>query len=165
MNSKTTAYTDLYQQYYPKIYTYVFFRVNKDPDVATDLSQQTFTNAWQCFETYEDRGFSYESYLVRIAHNLLVNYYRDAQRLHARVMSYDVESFFEDLNYSKEDTHYIDLCNALLKIKIPRRYMLVLYYFEGYKSPEIAELFNISRNAALLQIHGARQDLKKLIEI
>jgi RNA polymerase sigma-70 factor (ECF subfamily) len=164
MHSKSTAYTALYQTHYQKIYNYCFFRLNHDPEAATDLTQQVFTNAWKYFTQYEDRGFSYEAYLVRIAHNLLVNYYRDTQRRNERITSYDTESFFVEINYGKEDTYYVDLWKALLKIKIPRRYMLVLYYFEGYKTREIAHLFNKTENAVRQAIIRARKDFKRYVD-
>ena len=45
-------------------------------EIAEDLMQQTFLKAFQHLQEFEVRDASYLTYLLKIAHNTLVNYYR-----------------------------------------------------------------------------------------
>ncbi|MDP2641257.1 MAG: RNA polymerase sigma factor [Candidatus Yanofskybacteria bacterium] len=72
----TEAYGKLYQKYGSKVRTYIRRRLGKDPEEAEDLVQDTFVRGYRKLPQFRFRGYSYLTYLLRIAHNLLVNRYR-----------------------------------------------------------------------------------------
>lgn len=69
----------LYEKYAERVFNYFYFHVNYRRDIAEDLRQETFLKAFTKIGVFElrDSTQTYVSYLLSIAHNLLVNYYRD----------------------------------------------------------------------------------------
>src|SRR3990170_3288855 len=59
-----------------RIYRYLFFRVGGNREVAEDLVSDVFMKALEHFETY-DPAISKSAWIYRIAHNRLVNHFRD----------------------------------------------------------------------------------------
>jgi RNA polymerase sigma-70 factor (ECF subfamily) len=73
------AFGALYDHYFPRVYNYVFFRVRQRATVD-DLVSTTFLRALDRLGTYrEDRG-TFGVWLFRIAHNVVVDYYRSVAR-------------------------------------------------------------------------------------
>lgn len=68
-----------------------------------------------------------------------------------------------DENIPFQDSHESDLFRAIMEL--PPKYCAVieLYYYEGYKIREIAELLHRSENAIKQQLSRARKQLKKTL--
>src|SRR5205085_4699289 len=69
------AFAELYNAYVDKIYKYVFYKVGSAPD-AEDLCEQVFLKAWEAIGRYKWCGYPFSSWLYKLAHNLVVDYYR-----------------------------------------------------------------------------------------
>ena len=63
------------------MYSYSYYRVGNHHD-AEDLTEQTFLQAYRHFgrAQAESQGRPLRPWLIRIAHNLAANYYRDRSR-------------------------------------------------------------------------------------
>ena len=63
------------------VYSYSYYRVGNHHD-AEDLTEQTFLQAYRHFERAlrESNGRPLRPWLIRIAHNLAANFYRDRSR-------------------------------------------------------------------------------------
>ena len=72
------AFGLLYDHYLPRIYRFVLLKVSHRED-AEDLSHQAFLKAWENIEQYDFRGYSFGSWLYRIARNVTIDYYRSAK--------------------------------------------------------------------------------------
>ena len=74
-------FSDLYRAHLRDVYSYAYYRVGNHHD-AEDLTEQTFLQAYRHFERAqrESRGRPLRPWLIRIAHNLAANYYRDRSR-------------------------------------------------------------------------------------
>lgn len=70
----------LYEAYFEKIYQYVFHRTSNHA-VTEDIVQQTFLKAIENFHSYHSQGYSFGSWLYRIAHNLVVDEYAKKKHL------------------------------------------------------------------------------------
>src|ERR1044072_7165764 len=75
------AFTDLYRAHLRDVYSYSYYRVGNHHD-AEDLTEQTFLQAYRHFEraVAESNGRPLRRWLIRIAHNLAANLYRDRAR-------------------------------------------------------------------------------------
>src|SRR4028118_2121284 len=74
-------FTDLYRAHLRDVYSYAYYRVGNHHD-AEDLTEQTFLQAYRHFEraSAESDGRPLRPWLIRIAHNLAANLYRDRSR-------------------------------------------------------------------------------------
>ncbi len=68
------AFGKLYDIYFAEIYTYLSFKVGKH--LAEDLTSQTFENALVKIKDFKWKGYSFGSWLYKIAHNLVIDEYR-----------------------------------------------------------------------------------------
>jgi RNA polymerase sigma-70 factor (ECF subfamily) len=74
------AFGELYRRYVDRIYNY-HYRHTSNRVEAEDLTSRTFFKALRHLPRYRDKkGASFQSWLFRIAHNLVVNWYRDKSR-------------------------------------------------------------------------------------
>src|SRR4030042_4104607 len=75
------AFSQLYKAHLRDVYSYSYYRVGNHHD-AEDLTEQTFLQAYRHFERAqrESQGRPLRPWLIRIAHNLAANYYRDRAR-------------------------------------------------------------------------------------
>src|ERR671919_24028 len=71
-------FSALYRAHLRDVYSYAYYRVGNHHD-AEDLTEQTFLQAYRHFERAqrESEGRPLRPWLIRIAHNLAANYYRD----------------------------------------------------------------------------------------
>ena len=74
-------FTELYKAHLRDVYSYAYYRVGNHHD-AEDLTEQTFLQAYRHFERAqrESNGRPLRPWLIRIAHNLAANFYRDRSR-------------------------------------------------------------------------------------
>ncbi len=69
----------LYNKYLQKVFTYVYYRVGNVED-AEDITGNVFLHALLNLDRYEYRGLPFSSWLLRIAHNMVANWYRSKSR-------------------------------------------------------------------------------------
>jgi DNA-directed RNA polymerase specialized sigma24 family protein len=74
-------FSELYKAHLRDVYSYAYYRIGNHHD-AEDITEQTFLQAYRHFERAqrESDGRPLRPWLIRIAHNLAANYYRDRSR-------------------------------------------------------------------------------------
>ena len=73
------AFGVLYEEHFDRIYRYVLLRVRNQAD-AEDITQQVFLRALESIGSYRSKGTPFASWLFRIAHNLVVDYWKKKSR-------------------------------------------------------------------------------------
>ena len=74
------AFEELYRHYFPKVYAYVNYRIAPVQE-AEDLVATTFLKATERLHRFQWRGDgSFAAWLFRIAHDLVVDFYRQNHR-------------------------------------------------------------------------------------
>ena len=74
-------FSHFYREHLRDVFNYTYYRTGNHHD-AEDLTTQTFLQAYRHFERAqrESDGRPLRPWLIRIAHNLAANYYRDRSR-------------------------------------------------------------------------------------
>ena len=72
-------FAELFREFYPRVYTYLRYRVNA-PEDAEDLISLVFEKAYTHREKFDPLKGNFSTWLFRIAHNTLANYYRTQER-------------------------------------------------------------------------------------
>lgn len=151
------AFEEIYQKYYQKIYNYFWYRVGHDDDIAEDLTQDTFVRAFKALPRYKDTGKSYVSYLLTIAHNLLVNYYRTPKPISIEATGVDVpEEIWSQL---ETEDNIRAMWRAVQQLNDAEKNVIYLKYQKDYKISEIAQITGKTENAVKLLLSRSRKKL------
>jgi RNA polymerase sigma-70 factor, ECF subfamily len=67
------AFDELYSRYSPRVFGYLYQRLNGDIEEAEDLTAEVFAKVYQKIETFEVQGAPLSSWLFRIARNQLID--------------------------------------------------------------------------------------------
>lgn len=78
-NGEQDAFNSLYREYVAQIYRYIYLRVGHT-EQAEDLTQEVFLRVIKNIGSYRYRGHPFASWLFRIAHNLIIDYYRQIKK-------------------------------------------------------------------------------------
>jgi RNA polymerase sigma-70 factor (ECF subfamily) len=146
------AYGELYERYLDRIYRYIYFKVGDRP-TAEDLASQTFMKAWDAIGDYEWRNYPFGAWLFRIAHNLVVDHHR-ARRDHLALD--DASPQLEKKASGNENRPEAVLAemitidrvrNTIGRLTEEQQQVLILRFFEGLDTGEVAELMGKRRGA------------------
>jgi len=76
---KEARLASLYEEYYGKIANYAYAKIGNRLE-AQDIAGEVFLRALRSLESYKEHGIPMQIWLFKIAHNLIVDYYRKAAR-------------------------------------------------------------------------------------
>jgi RNA polymerase sigma-70 factor (ECF subfamily) len=159
-------FSDLYRDHLRDVYSYAYYRVGNHHD-AEDLTEQTFLQAYRHFERAlrESEGRPLRPWLIRIAHNLAANLYRDRSRrpsapLEDTAMLPALHDTAEVAERREELRHVLDAVRALPE---DRRDALIMRFALGMDNREIARALDRSDGATKVLIHRAIRQLEKLM--
>jgi RNA polymerase sigma-70 factor (ECF subfamily) len=165
------AFAQLLKRHKSKVYTTVYLIV-KDQYIAEDLLQETFIKAINKLRSgsYNEEG-KFLPWIMRIAHNLAIDYFRRAKRYPTIVME-DGSSIFNSLNFSEESMESVrikDETHTLLRDLIqtlpdPQKEVLLMRHYSEMSFQEIAEATGVSINTALGRMRYALINLRKKLE-
>lgn len=154
-----------------KIFTYILSSV-KSRELAEDLFQDTFIKVINTLRAgaYKDEG-KFAQWVMRIANNLKIDYFRKAQRLPAYESNGDFDVFdtlsIEDPSVEQkmiQEQVYSDIQGLLQYLPEEQREVLEMRIYQDISFKEIAELTNVSINTALGRMRYALINLRKMIE-
>jgi len=157
-------FTDLYRTHLRDVYSYSYYRVGNHHD-AEDLTEQTFLQAYRHFERAqrESAGRPLRPWLIRIAHNLAANYYRDRSRRpqtqleDAAVVS--APHTTADLAEGRQELR--DVLEGVSNLPEDRREALIMRFALGMDNREIARAMDRSEGATKVLIHRAIRQLEQ----
>jgi RNA polymerase sigma-70 factor, ECF subfamily len=160
-------FSDLYRAHLRDVYSYSYYRVGDHHD-AEDLTEQTFLQAYRHFERAqrESDGRPLRPWLIRIAHNLAANLYRDRSRRPQSPL--DEHSPLPALHSTEELVSGRDeLARVLEGVKtLPddRREALIMRFALGMDNREIARALGRTDGATKVLIHRAIKQLAGIVE-
>ncbi len=159
-------FSDLYKAHLRDVYSYAYYRVGNHHD-AEDLTEQTFLQAYRHFERAlrESNGRPLRPWLVRIAHNLAANLYRDRSRRPAAPIEDTSElaasHTTEDLVEGREQL--TGVLDGLQRLPEDRREALIMRFALGMDNREIARAMGRTDGATKVLIHRAVKQLEGIV--
>lgn len=150
-----SAYAKLAKHYSGRIYAICLGMLRHRED-AEDVAQQALLNALTNVKQLRDDE-QFGAWIARIAKNLCIDFTR--KQKHKRFFHIKREAVNQ--NNSKE---YPELQAALAKLSEEHRLALMLFYFDGRSTKNIAETLEISEALAQKRISRARKQLRRLLE-
>ena len=141
-------FSELYRAHLRDVYSYLYYRLGNHHD-AEDLTEQTFLQAYRHFERAqrESHGRPLRPWLIRIAHNLAANLYRDRSRrpqsaLDERAPLAALHST-EDLVSGRDELARV--LEGVKQLPDDRREALIMRFALGMDNREIARALPLRR--------------------
>ena len=157
-------FSKLYKAHLRDVYSYSYYRVGNHHD-AEDLTEQTFLQAYRHFERAqrESQGRPLRPWLIRIAHNLAANYYRDRSRRPQTNIddagAISTPHTTEGLVQDRDDLKRILEC--VQQLPDDRREALIMRFALDMDNREIARAMGRSEGATKVLIHRAIKQLEE----
>lgn len=157
------AFEQLYEAYFDKIYRYVVLKVGNRAD-AEDLTQQVFLKALESIGSFRWRGAPFSSWLFRIAHNQVVDYFRKKSREktlpldEARTVSVSDSAALAERKLKVEQ-----LAAACERLTEAQRDVISLRFAGGLSVAETARAMGKSEGAARVLQHEALVRLRRIL--
>jgi len=161
------AFSQLYKAHLRDVYSYSYYRVGNHHD-AEDLTEQTFLQAYRHFERAqrESHGRPLRPWLIRIAHNLAANYYRDRSRKpqtnleDAGILAEPHET--ADLVEGREELERV--LEGVARLPDDRREALIMRFALGMDNKEIAGAMGKTEGATKVLLHRAIRQLEGFLK-
>ena len=170
-NGNEEAFRTLVERHKSRIYTAVYLIV-KDAEIAEDLLQDAFVKAVNTIQSgrYNEEG-KFLPWILRIAHNLAIDYFRKQKRYPVVNMEYTNPVFntveFSEGTYEDEqirqETHNL-LYQLIAELPDAQRDVLIRRHFMQMSFQEIADATGVSINTALGRMRYALINLRKKME-
>ena len=161
-----SRFSELYKAHLRDVYSYSYYRVGNHHD-AEDLTEQTFLQAYRHFERAEREsdGRPLRPWLIRIAHNLAANLYRDrARKPQTPIEDTTVISAThttEDLVEGRDELARI--LEGVKQLPDDRREALIMRFALGMDNREIARAMGRTDGATKVLIHRAIKQLEQIV--
>ena len=143
-------------EHYRAIYHYLLSLTGR-PDLAEDLTQETFLEGWRCLATFQGRG-SLRSWLHRIAHRQFLHLLRRRQA---------EPGWHEMMDGAASDAtawmESVELREVIDRLPLPQREVVLLHYLEGYSSREIAGVVDAPASTVRRRLAQARESLRQAL--
>jgi RNA polymerase sigma-70 factor, ECF subfamily len=161
-----SRFSELYKAHLRDVYSYAYYRVGNHHD-AEDLTEQTFLQAYRHFERAEaeSNGRPLRPWLIRIAHNLAANLYRDrARKPQTPIEDTTIISAThttEDLVEGRDELARI--LDGVKELPDDRREALIMRFALGMDNREIARAMGRTDGATKVLIHRAIKQLEQIV--
>ena len=155
------AFYEIYQLYSKAMFN-ICFRILGTQEVAEDVLQEAFVNAFQNIKSYQGKA-SFGAWLKKIVVNKAISYLRKQQldmvELNERMEVHD-DGAVDDMDLiMKVET----IREAIQKLPNGFRVVFSLYLLEGYDHKEIAEILEISESTSKSQYNRAKKKLRDIL--
>lgn len=142
----------------------IAFLYVKDWQAAEDIVQDVFITFYQKSSQYEGRS-SIKTYLTKMTINRCKDYLKSWRFRMQVVTTRFTNAFHLERNRVIEQDEKIQLADAVLKLPIKYREVIIHYYFEELLIVDIAQLLNLSENTVKTRLRKARTLLKDELKL
>ncbi len=161
----------LINRHQSKIYGFIYSKLS-DRDIADDIFQDTFIKVIKTLKSnsYNEEG-KFLPWVMRISHNLIIDYYRKNKKMPMfresedfsifSIMSDNVPNIESQLITSQVES---DLRKLIEELPEDQKEVLVMRMYQDLSFKEISELTGVSINTALGRMRYAIMNLRKVID-
>lgn len=171
IQGKESSLEILIKRHQQRLYRFIYSKV-QDKDVTEDVFQDTFIKVIRTLKkgNYNEEG-KFLPWVMRIAHNLVIDYFRKSKRMPSFKNSddFDIFSILGDgcLNVEKkmiQEQIYSDVRELVYELPEEQKEVLIMRMYRDMSFKEISENTGVSINTALGRMRYALINLRKLIE-
>lgn len=161
----------LIKKHQQRLFSFIYSKV-KDRDITNDIFQDTFIKVIKTLKkgNYNEEG-KFLPWVMRIAHNLIIDYFRKNNRMPNFKNSdeFDIFSIISDdsLNAEKQliqEQIFDDLRVLVNELPEEQKEVLMMRMYRDMSFKEISDCTGVSINTALGRMRYALINMRKLIE-
>ncbi len=166
------AFYFLLKRYEAKMLAYISRSTGGDPELSEDILQETFLKVYKNLNGF-DSTLKFSSWVYRIAHNEIINYYRKNKKerlnisMETDLYSVGLPAFIHDtIDISDamiSDEKILIIKEILISLSPKYRDIIVLRYLEEKGYSEISDILKMPMGTVATQINRAKKKLKKII--
>lgn len=149
------AVATLFEDHWPALWR-VVYALTRRRDVASDIAQEAFVRALEQLDRFDDQR-PLRPWLGRIAVNLTYDHFRAEQRL---VQANSRETADEVLPPDTDTA----VAKAVAQLPVDRRVVVVLHYWLGFSTTEIAEILELPLGTVGSRLSRALSQLRMILE-
>ena len=158
------AFTQLYDFYYDRVYRHVLYRVPSAED-AEDLTQLVFLQAWRAIGRYRITGSPFIAWLVTIAHNLVMSFYRRNRPTSSLDQDPMEERGDSDPELRTETTFDQERIRAAItQLRPEHQQVVTMRFLENLAHRDIAIALGKSEGSIRVIQHRALGELRRILE-
>lgn len=161
------AFAGIYDIFIDPIYRYVYYRV-KSVD-AEDLVETVFLKVWENIRQYKPRKKSFSAWIFRIAHNLVVDYYRSSKGNMIEELTPQVPDQSREHNPIRVTQGVLDqdaLKEAIGKLKKQYQEVIIYKFINDLSNKEIADILKKSEGSLrILQFRALKALKRELLDM
>ena len=156
------AFTDFYNQYLPKVFRYISYKVS-DTHLAEDLTSTVFEKALTKFKSYRSEKAAFSTWIFRIARNTLIDHFRVSERQKTIPLDQMDNTPKDDISpeqtYEEKEERQI-LRQCILKLTAKEQEIISLKFGAEMNNRQIAGLLGLSYSNVGIILYRAVQKLK-----
>ena len=162
------SFMALYDRYFNRVYNYVRYRCY-DPQVADDITAQSFLKALSRISTYNPDKAPFGAWLFAIVRNLVSDYYRHEKKYNL-VDIEDVEYIVQPQENrgieesAEQREEKMKMLQALDKLPTRQRDLIALKFGSEMTNREIAQLAGLTEQNVGVLVHRGIKTLRKHLE-
>jgi RNA polymerase sigma-70 factor (ECF subfamily) len=151
------AFRAWYEDAVVRVFAYVHGRCGGDPDLAEELTQQTFLQAVRHWRAFDGRSDSV-TWLCSIARNKLVDHYREVDRQRRRHLRLVVREMpiADEAGFQGSFDDREAVLAGLRQLQPLQRAALILRFVDGLSVREVADALGRSEDATESLIRRAK---------
>ncbi len=171
-NGDVASFELLVDRYQNKVYSYVLMLV-KDKQLADDIFQDTFLKIIRTIKAgaYKEEG-KFIQFAMRIAHNLIIDYFRKAKRLPMVDPTKEDYNMLDNARFTDPSIEeqiiteqiHDDIRKMVEYLPEEQREVLTMRMYADMSFKEIADATNVSINTALGRMRYALINLRKMVQ-
>lgn len=155
------AFGELYSFYLDRIYRYVFYQVH-NKTTAEDLTEEIFMKAWRGIRKYRWTGLPFSSWLYRIAHNHVVDYFRTNKQCQS--LAEDIAADSDQPEEVVEQKQILQsLVRAISALPAQQRHVITLKFVGGLDNRKIERITGQHQGAIRVMQMRALTSLRQML--
>lgn len=165
---KKRKFVKFYDQYSPRIYRFVYLKVNSTQD-SEDITSEAFFKFWQNLAKLAEKREKIDNpqaLLYRIANNLVIDFYRKKSRTELILDPEDshLARIKDKTDLNTEIGLNLDIDQvkkAINQLKDEYQNIVIWHYLDDFSVKEMSQIMEKPQGTIRVLIHRALKELKK----
>jgi RNA polymerase sigma-70 factor (ECF subfamily) len=159
----TEAFGKIYDFYADSIFRYLLFKVGNEN--AMDLTENLFLKVWENLKSYRTGNLYFSSWIFKIAHNLVIDFYRlNKQTIPLTIDIPDEKEHRDPVFIAEKSLSNKVLAKAISKLKKNYREVILLKYINELDNREVAGILRRGEGSLRILKFRALKALKRILE-